>query len=251
MASLNGVTIRNFKGFRGHEGEPLWQGSVYHNGRKLGFWSQDAHGGSDNYDFNSKLLDYPTLAWKSGLKGTKYYEYLDSDSFLGGILMQCILYIIVYLLWKNGMVMISTFKIFNMYNTSIILFNLLPIVPLDGSKLLVNVLSKYLSYRVSYVMMIVVSIIVSLLFFIYNVCVGINDLVMYGFLLFQIVKAIKEYKYVINKFYLERVIYDNYYDEIINGNVRVRDMKIGKYYYFYKNGRYYSEKEYLKTGKIL
>ena len=83
MASLNGVTIRNFKGFRGHEGEPLWQGSVYHNGRKLGFWSQDAHGGSDNYDFNSKLLDYPTLAWKSGLKGTKYYEYLDSDSFLG------------------------------------------------------------------------------------------------------------------------------------------------------------------------
>ena len=83
MASLNGVTIRNFKGFRGHEGEPLWQGSVYHNGRKLGFWSQDAHGGPDNYDFNSKLLDYPTLAWKSGLKGTKYYEYLDSDSFLG------------------------------------------------------------------------------------------------------------------------------------------------------------------------
>jgi hypothetical protein len=28
-------------------------------------------------------------------------------------------------------------------------------------------------------------------------------------------------------------------------------MKIGKYYYFYKNGRYYSEKEYLKSGKIL
>ena len=83
MASLNGVTIRNFKGFKGHEGEPLWQGSVYHNGRKLGFWSQDAHGGCDNYDFNSKLLDYPTFAWKSGLKGTKYYEYLDSDSFLG------------------------------------------------------------------------------------------------------------------------------------------------------------------------
>lgn len=82
MASLNGVTIRNFKSFRGHEGEPLWQGSVYHNGRKLGFWSQDAHGGSDNFDFNSKLLDYPTLAWKSALKGTKYYEYLDVDGFL-------------------------------------------------------------------------------------------------------------------------------------------------------------------------
>ena len=82
MASLNGVNIRNFKSFRGHEGELLWQGSVYHNGRKLGFWSQDAHGGSDNYDFNSKLLEYPTLAWKSALKGTKYYEYLEVDGFM-------------------------------------------------------------------------------------------------------------------------------------------------------------------------
>ena len=82
MASLNGVNIRNLKSFRGHEGEPLWQGSVYHNGRKLGFWSQDAHGGSDNYDFNSKLLEYPTLAWKSALKGTKYYEYLEVDGFM-------------------------------------------------------------------------------------------------------------------------------------------------------------------------
>ena len=56
MASLNGVTIRNLKGFNGHEGEPLFQGSVYLNGQKLGFWSQDAHGGSDNYDFNTKAL---------------------------------------------------------------------------------------------------------------------------------------------------------------------------------------------------
>jgi len=83
MASLNGVSIRNFKAFKGHEGEPLWQGSVYHNGRKLGFWSQDAHGGCDNFDFNSKLLDYPTLAWKSALRGTKYYDYLGVDSFMG------------------------------------------------------------------------------------------------------------------------------------------------------------------------
>ncbi len=82
MASLNGVTIRNLKLYRGHEGEPLWQGSVYYNGKKLGFWSQDAHGGCDNYEFNSKLLEVPTLAWKSALKGTQYYQYLDTDSFL-------------------------------------------------------------------------------------------------------------------------------------------------------------------------
>lgn len=83
MASLNGVTIRNLKLYRGHEGEGLWQGSVYYNGKKLGFWSQDAHGGCDNFDFDSKLLEVPTLAWKSGLKGTKHYEYLNVDCFMG------------------------------------------------------------------------------------------------------------------------------------------------------------------------
>ena len=82
MASLNGVTIRNLKGFNGHEGEPLFQGSVYLNGQKLGFWSQDAHGGSDNYDFNTKALETPVLMWKSALKSSKYYEYLDADGFL-------------------------------------------------------------------------------------------------------------------------------------------------------------------------
>ena len=38
----------------------------------------------------------------------------------------------------------------------------------------------------------------------------------------------------------------NYYDEIVNGNCLVKNMKIGKYYYFYKGGRYYNEKDYLK-----
>lgn len=40
MASINGVSIKAFKKFRGHEGEELYQGNVYYNGKKLGFWSQ-------------------------------------------------------------------------------------------------------------------------------------------------------------------------------------------------------------------
>ena len=56
MASINGVTIKNFKQFKGHEGEPLFQGTVYLGKERLGFWSQDAHGGEDNFDFNVKKL---------------------------------------------------------------------------------------------------------------------------------------------------------------------------------------------------
>ena len=168
---------------------------------------------------------------------------------VGGIVMQLILFIFVYSLWKNGFMVNSTYNLFCQYNLSILLFNLLPMIPLDGNKVLVNVLCNFFSFRFSYVIGIIVSILFSLLFVIYNVICAINDLVICLFLLFQLISVIKNYRFLINKFYLERIIYDNYYNEIINGNINVKNMKIGKYYYFYKNGRYYNEKDYLKEFK--
>ena len=165
---------------------------------------------------------------------------------IAGIMMQVILFFIIYYLWKSGYVVDSTYNMFKVYNTGIIIFNLLPIIPLDGSKLFFNICSKFFSFIVSYRLMIVVSIISLLLFGLFNVLLGINGIVICIFLLIQLFVVIKEYKYVKGKFYLERMLYDNYYNEIINGNCLVKNMKIGKYYYFYKDGRYYNEKDYLK-----
>lgn len=170
---------------------------------------------------------------------------------IGGILMQVILFIVVYFLWKNGSLIDSTYRMFNVYNIGIILFNLLPIIPLDGSKLLLNFLCEFFSFRISYILMIVISVIFFVVFILFNLWIGINSFVILVFLLFQMVLVIKNYKYIMNKFYLERMIYDNYYSAIINDKKSIKDMKIDKYYYFYDNGRYYSEKEYLRSSKIL
>ena len=67
MASINGVEIKNIKTFKGHEGEPLTQGTVYKDGKKLGFWSEDSWGGPDNFDFNPGELLEPMLRMKSSL----------------------------------------------------------------------------------------------------------------------------------------------------------------------------------------
>lgn len=48
MASINGITVKAVKQFRGHEGEPLYQGNLYLGNKKIGWWSQDSHGGCDN-----------------------------------------------------------------------------------------------------------------------------------------------------------------------------------------------------------
>lgn len=168
---------------------------------------------------------------------------------IAGVMMQVILFVIVYLLWKYGYVVDSTYNMFKVYNISIILFNLLPIIPLDGSKIFFNICSNCFSFIVSYRLMIIISIISLILFVIFNLIMGINGIVISIFLLIQLFIVIKEYKYVKSKFYLERMLYDNYYNEIVNGKCLVKDMKIGKYYYFYKDGRYYNEKDYLKLFK--
>ena len=56
MASINTIQIKSLKTFKGHEGEPLYQGNIYYKGKKLGFWSQDSWGGYDNFDFNEDVL---------------------------------------------------------------------------------------------------------------------------------------------------------------------------------------------------
>ena len=47
MASINGITVKSLKKFKGHEGEPLYQGNVYLGNKKIGWWSQDSWGGPD------------------------------------------------------------------------------------------------------------------------------------------------------------------------------------------------------------
>lgn len=59
MASINGITVKAVKEFRGHEGEPLYQGNIYLGNKKIGWWSQDSHGGCDNIH-----LDQPYIVTK-------------------------------------------------------------------------------------------------------------------------------------------------------------------------------------------
>lgn len=171
--------------------------------------------------------------------------YKDILISLGGIIFQGLLIIIVYLLYKYNLIVSSTYYMFITYNKSVILFNLIPLIPLDGSKLLLSICSKFLAYRVSYIMMIIVGSISLVGFIIYNMIFKLNDIVIYVFLLCNLVSSIIEFKYVSNKFYLERIIYDNYYDGIVSNSKDVKDMRIDKYYYYKEGNRYVNERDYL------
>ena len=64
-----------------------------------------------------------------------------------GIIAQFLFYLLIIYLNKEGLIRDKVLDIYTTYNTGMILFNLLPIYPLDGSKILNLILSKYFNYN--------------------------------------------------------------------------------------------------------
>lgn len=172
-----------------------------------------------------------------------YKDFLIS---IGGILFQIISLIIIYNLNKYYLIDNNTYNLFKEYNLYIIIFNLIPLIPLDGNKILKIILSKFLPYKITLKITNIIGIITLIIFIIINIKLKINDLTIIIFLIIKIIEQIKNTKYILNKFYLERIIYDNYYDGIINNKKEIKDIRINKYYYFLKNNKYINEKEYIK-----
>lgn len=83
---VNGIDVKSLKRFTGHEGE-CYQGTVYLDGKRLGFWSQDSWGGPDTFEFDESLLDKACADYKDGFpEDYMYKEVLDSkDVFMGAV----------------------------------------------------------------------------------------------------------------------------------------------------------------------
>ncbi len=163
---------------------------------------------------------------------------------LGGVINQVILGGIFYGLWHLDLINSRTLELFNYYNKNILIFNLLPIIPLDGSLLIRLILEKYLSYRVSYYSYLLIGLISGIGFIIGSKKILINNLLVVGFLGFKIWEAFKDYPFIYHKFLLERYLYNLNYKKI---KYKDNFNKLGKekYYFFKIDDKIVSEKKML------
>lgn len=160
-----------------------------------------------------------------------------------GPIVQMVYFFVVYLFFINGFVDFKTYSLFKTYNFTLLSFNLMPIYPLDGGRI-VNVVSNYLfSYRWCNLIICIVSIL-----FIFLVVINsysINLVMMMVFVLTEVFVFIKEQGYLYNKFLLERYL-DDYkflkYKVIKNKDGFYRD----KRHIIYIDNKYVTEKEYLR-----
>lgn len=159
---------------------------------------------------------------------------------ISGILMQIILGLLVKL------INIHDYQLFYKINTSIMFFNLLPIIPLDGSIILKSILNKFFSFKISLKIYIIISIICIFIYVFFNYKYNINNYLIIGLFIYKIYKEIKEYKYIYNKFLLERFLHDYKFKYISTRKGNLDILKLDTYQYFKDGSSILSEKELLK-----
>ena len=122
--------------------------------------------------------------------------------FIGGILFQTILYLLVKTFMNPNL---YSYNIFMNYNTTILLFNLLPIIPLDGSKVLNILLNTIIPFKKSHILTIYISFIsVFILIILYYK--DINMIMMSILLIIMIRNEYKNHLFLYNSFLIERYI---------------------------------------------
>ena len=153
-----------------------------------------------------------------------------------GPIFQNIAYLILNLILDNNLVL--------RYHIGILIFNLLPIYPLDGGKLLNLLFTNIIPYKLSYKITIIISYLMTIIILFLNRQLSINMIITYIFLIFLIKKEDNKLKNIYNKFLLERYLYNYNYskNKIIkkeNNFYRTKNniIKIGN--------KYYNENEYL------
>ncbi len=132
------------------------------------------------------------------------------------------------------------------YNLFILIFNLLPIYPLDGSKIYFLLLSIITSYYKAYIITFILSYVTIFILFIYDI--SFLSWLILIYIVYDLTKYVKSLKSIMLKFYYERYTYPFKYkrNNIIKGYHPKKMIKV-KNNYFIINKQCYHEKEILNS----
>lgn len=165
-----------------------------------------------------------------------------------GLISQIIYFFIIFLLYNSSYISLNIFNLFKHYHYSILLFNLIPIFPLDGIKIVNLILSKFLPYRYAHYISIIISIGFMILFTFFSIIFGLsmNFILIVGLLINQIMKEKRNHNILCNKFIYERYLYSLNF----NKTKMIDEENLKKMYRDYKH-IFKAENEYITEKKEL
>lgn len=138
---------------------------------------------------------------------------------IAGIINQIILMILIP---SSGN---YNYLIFKQLNYSLMIFNLLPLYPLDGYKIFLSMIERIFKYRISIKLSYIISYLFIFIFFYYT-----KNIYIFLILLILNINYFNIYNYYYNKFLLERYLYKYQYKSFVSVN-RINDIYKNKYNY--------------------
>lgn len=196
--------------------------------------------------FISKLLNYKIISIEILPFGgfttidTKINSSINKDILIacGGFISQIILMCILYL-FKNYLNTI-TYNLFITYNIILFIFNLIPIIPLDGSKIMHLILEKVFPYQLSYYLNLYLSIIILVIFLYLNYHYQIDNYFIFSFLIYKLIEYWYNFRYLKKRFLIER-LGDFPYHKIINNTKNIKSLRKNVLHYFKVDKHYIKE----------
>ena len=151
-----------------------------------------------------------------------------------GPVLQILFVFLIKILYTLGYVNTLTFDKIIIINKFLLAFNLLPILPLDGGKLLNSILDYFLPYKLSHKITIIISILfIPFIFILNNKLLGILLII---FLLYKLYIEINNNKHKLNKLILERKIKLYKFKKLKRIN-SLEEVKRNENFYIIKNNK--------------
>lgn len=135
-------------------------------------------------------------------------------------------------------------QLINLYHYGILIFNLLPVYPLDGGKIVNLLFNVFLPYKLSLRLCIYLSYFIVLIILIFQKSITLNIIIMLMTMLILTTKEKRRINLLYNKFILERYL-NNYQfrkSKLINSS---NNFYRNRRHIIKENGKYYLERDYL------
>ena len=186
-----------------------------------------------------KIILYPLGGYTKLNMPQNTYQWKEFLILINGPIFQVLAYFLLILVFKEEQILIKEYHLF------ILGFNLLPIYPLDGGKLILLILESIYPFKKSYLIGIYLSYSILLFIFLKYYDFHLNFIFTFIFLFILITKEYRKKNIVWNKFLLERYL-NNYSFKKTKIIKNEKDFYKNHKHIIKKNDNYYLEKEFLK-----
>lgn len=185
------------------------------------------------------ILPFGGLLKVSSLISSDIYE--DLIIAISGIAIQLVFGVLIYILFKINYLNYMLYTNIRFYNSIIIAFNLLPLCPLDGAKIIKLISEMIIPYKKTFVSSFIISLCILISLILIKASLIYDNLLVFLFIITSTFIEFKRKDFYLIRFYLER----------LNKNFKFKKTSyIEKLDDMYKNRNHIinglDEKEYLK-----